>query len=147
MSRCTGSLITATLLVLVTGCPFLMPEPPAEAVLEGRWSVTPEDPGSIDNVTYEAVFDSNGQLTELSAVRDDGATATLDTEGSVTSLSGSDVTISVNTGVVETSVFEGTLSEDQNTMAGTITQEIDLGDLEIMLPGGELTFTRIVVGP
>ena len=116
MARCAGSLIAATLLVLVTGC-----QPPAEAVLAGQWRVIPEDPGSIENVTYEASFDSNGQLTELSAVRDDGATATLDTDGSVTSLNGSDVTISVNAGV-ETSVFEGTLSEDQNTMTGSITR-------------------------
>ena len=147
MTRCSGSLITATLLVLVTGCPVGMPEPPAEAVLEGTWSVVPADPGSIENVTYEAVFDSNGQLTELSAVRDDGATATLDTEGSVTSLVGSDVTISVQKTGVETSVFEGTLSADQNTMTGSITQEIDLGDLQITLPGGELTFSRAVVDP
>ena len=67
MTRCAGSLIAATLLVLVTGC-----QPPAEAVLAGQWRVIPEDPGSIENVTYEASFDSNGQLTELSAVRDDG---------------------------------------------------------------------------
>ena len=146
MSRCAGSLIAVTLLVFVTGCPFGPQEPPAEAVLEGTWSVVPADPGSIENVTYEAVFDSNGQLTELTALRDDGATARLDTAGSVTSLDGSAVTISLQGTSTTTSLFEGTLSADQNTMIGSITRDIDLGDLEITLPGGELTFARIV-GP
>ena len=147
MSRCAGSLIAVTLLVFVTGCPFGPQEPPAEAVLEGTWSVVPADPGSIENVTYEAVFDSNGQLTELTALRDDGATARLDTAGSVTSLDGSAVTISVQGTSATTSLFEGTLSSDQNTMTGSLTREIDLGDLEITLPGGELTFSRVDVSP
>ncbi len=147
MSRCAGSLIAVTLLLFVTGCPFGPQEPPAEAVLEGAWSVVPSEPGAIENATYEAVFDSNGQLTQLSALRDDGATATLDTAGSVTSLDGSDVTISVQGTSTTTSLFEGTLSADQNTMTGSITRDIDLGDLEITLPGGELTFSRVVVSP
>ena len=42
-----------------------------------------------------------------------------------------------------TKVFDGTLSADQNTMTGTITDEIDLGDLEITLPGGDLTLERV----
>jgi hypothetical protein len=40
-------------------------------------------------------------------------------------------------------VFEGTLSNDQNTMTGSVTDEIDLGDLEATIPGGELAFERL----
>ena len=131
------------LLALATGCPFFPPPPGPEAVLEGRWTVTPADPGEFDDVTYEAEFDSQGDLVELKATRADGATATLQTDDATTELDGSDVTITVPrpTG---TRVFEGVLSDDKNTMTGSITQEIDLGDLEIILPGGELTFERIV---
>ena len=45
--------------------------------------------------------------------------------------------------LTKTTVFEGILSSDQNTITGTITDEIDLGDLEITLPGGDLTLERI----
>jgi hypothetical protein len=42
-----------------------------------------------------------------------------------------------------TRVFEGTLSADQNTITGSLTRELDLGDLEASLPGGELTLERV----
>jgi hypothetical protein len=42
-----------------------------------------------------------------------------------------------------TRVFTGTLSDDENTITGSITQEIDLGDLEATLPGWELTLERL----
>ncbi len=141
MIRRVANCLVPTLLVFVVGCP--QGAPPAEAVLEGRWSITPADPGEFEDFTYEGTFDSGGQLAELKATRDDGATATLDTAGSVTTLDGSDVTISVPGPGQGTRVFEGTLSEDQNTMTGSLTEEIDLGDLEVTVPGGDLTWDRI----
>ncbi len=141
MMRRVANCLVPTLLVLVVGCPQVAP--PAEAVFEGRWSITPDDPGEFENFTYVGRFDSDGQLVELEATRDDGATATLNTTGSVTSLDGSDVTISVPGSGPGTRVFEGTLSEDQNTMTGSLTEEIDLGDLEVTVPGGDLTWDRI----
>ena len=142
MKRQVMGLCAVASLAFVVGCPVVTPPP--EAVLEGRWSITPADPGEFEEFTYEGTFDGDGQLVELEATRDDGATATLDTTGSVTTLDGSDVTISVSVGVATTRVFEGTLSEDQNTMTGSLTDEIDLGDLEVTVPGGELTWDRIV---
>jgi len=127
------------LLGLVAGCPE--PIPPAAAVLEGTWSVTPEDPGDFAGFTYEAVFDANGRLVELSADGPDGAMATLDIDDSETVLEGSDVTITV-TRPAGASVFEGTLTEDENTMTGSLTQEIDLENLDILLPGGSVTLVR-----
>ena len=38
-----------------------------------------------------------------------------------------------------TNVYAVTLSADQNTMTGSVTDLIDLGDIEASLPGGELT--------
>ena len=40
-------------------------------------------------------------------------------------------------------VFNGTLSGDQNTIEGSITDEFDLGNLEVSLPGGDLTLERV----
>ena len=141
MIRRVANCLVPTLLVFLVGCPAATPPP--EAVLEGRWSITPADPGEFENFTYEGTFDTDGQLVELEATRDDGATATLNTTGSVTTLDGSDVTISVPGPGPGTRVFEGTLSEDQNTMTGSLTEEINLGDLEVTVPGGDLTWDRI----
>ena len=41
------------------------------------------------------------------------------------------------------SVFEGTLNVTQDTIVGTITQEVDLGNLDILLPSGDLTLERV----
>ncbi|UCF33988.1 MAG: hypothetical protein JSV78_01520 [Phycisphaerales bacterium] len=37
-------------------------------------------------------------------------------------------------------IFEGTLTDDQNATIGSVTDEIELGDLEATIPGGELAF-------
>ena len=129
---------------LIAGCPFtVIPDNPA-AVLEGTWSVTPEDPGDFADWEFEATFDSQGDLTQLHAAGPEGETVTRNIDGTTTEVDGNDVTITVpnltDTGVT---VFEGTLSEDQNTMTGSTTEEIDLGDLEVVVPGGALTLERI----
>ncbi len=132
---------------LIAGC---RTTPPAEAnpaaILEGLWSVTPEDPGEIEGVEYTATFDGDGQLLELRGIGPDGGVAILDTTDSTTELDGDQVTISVPV-ALGTRIFEGTLSEDENTIVGSITEEIDLGDLELVLPGGNLTFERITENP
>jgi hypothetical protein len=129
--------------VVVCGCNILVPPDNPAAVLEGTWSLTPEDPGEFELWTYQARFDDNGNLVELSGTRpEDGATASLTVDAATTQLDGTNVTITVPN-LAGARVFEGTLSADQNTMTGSITDEIDLGDLEATLPGGELTFERI----
>ncbi|UCC32288.1 MAG: hypothetical protein JSU86_08400 [Phycisphaerales bacterium] len=142
MKRKVLNLFVVASLGFVCGCP-VVPAPGPEAVLEGTWSITPAEPGDFADWDFEAVFDSSGNLTELSGTRpEDGATASLDIDDATTTLDGSDVTISIPD-PAGTRVFTGTLSDDQNTMTGSITQEIDLGDLEATLPGGELTLERL----
>ena len=127
----------------VVGCP-VVPAPGPEAVLDGTWSITPADPGDFEGFTYEARFDSSGNLVEINGTRpEDGATARLDTSDSTTTVDGSAVSISIPR-LTGTSVFSGTLSADQNTIAGSITAEIELGDLEVTLPGGDLTLERVI---
>ncbi len=81
----------------------------------------------------------------ISAARSDGATAKLDTSDSTTVLEGNQVMITIPD-ATSTRVFEGTLSADGNTITGSTTEEINLGDLEIMLPAGDLTFQRVGTG-
>lgn len=125
----------------VVGCP-IVPTPPAEAVFEGTWTVTPAEPGDFEGFAYEARFDSSGKLVEITGTRPDGATASLDVDDATTTLDGSSVTVSIPR-PTRTTVFNGTLSDDQNTITGTISDEIELGDLEVTLPGGDLTLERI----
>ena len=142
MKQLVLSFCAVASLGLVVGCP-VVPTPPAEAVLEGTWTVTPADPGDFEGFTYEARFDSSGDLVEINGTRpEDGATASLDIDDATTTVDGSSVTISIPR-LTGASVFNGTLSGDQNTITGTITDEIDLGDLEVTLPGGDLTLERI----
>ena len=137
MKKCRFGFVLVGMSLLVAGCPFT----PPEAVLSGTWSATPEDPGDFEGWDFAATFDSNGQLVGLSAESPDGATADLEIVNATTEVSGSEVTITIPrpTG---TRVFDGTLSADQNTITGSLTQEIDLGELEVSLPGGGLTLER-----
>ncbi len=141
MTRRCLSLVATLLLVFAVGCP-LVPAPGPEAVLEGTWTVTPADPGEFEGFMYEARFDSNGNLVEISGTRPDGATASLVVENATTTVDGNDVTVSIAR-LTGATVFSGTLSGDQNTIVGSITDEIDLGNLEVSLPGGDLTLERI----
>ena len=140
MNRKALNFCVVASLGFVVGCPVV---PGPEAILEGTWSVTPADPGEFEAFTYEARFNSSGDLVEINGTRpEDGATVSLDIDNATTSVDGSAVSISIPrpTG---TRVFDGTLSDDQNTIVGSITEEIDLGNLEITLPGGDLTLERM----
>ena len=142
MKRKALSLCVAASMCFVVGCP-VAPAPGPEAVLEGTWEIIPADPGDFEGFTFEARFDSDGNLVEINGTRpEDGATASLDIDNATTTVDGSAVTISIPR-PTKTTVFDGTLSEDQNTITGTLTDEIELGDLEVTLPGGDLTLERV----
>ncbi len=137
MKRFGCSIVVIAVSLAVTGCGT-----PAETILAGVWTVTPADPGDFGDWDYEATFNSSGRLVELSAESPDGATVELEIDNATSQVSGSDVTVTIPA-AAGTRVFEGTLSTDQNTLTGSLTQEIDLGDLEATLPGGELTLERV----
>ncbi len=142
MKRQVMGLCVVASLGFVVGCPFV-PAPGPEAVLEGTWTITPADPGDFEGFTYEARFNSRGDLVEINGTRpEDGATASLDINNATTTVDGNSVRISIPR-LTRTTVFDGILSSDQNTITGTITDAIDLGDLEVTLPGGDLTLERI----
>ncbi len=101
------------------GCP-LLPGPGPEAVLEGTWTITPADPGEFEGSTYEARFNSSGDLVEINGTRPDGATASLGINNATTTVDGSAVSISIPR-LTGTRLFDGTLSNDQNTIIGSIT--------------------------
>ena len=139
MKRELLSLCAVASFGLVLGCPFT---PHPEAVLEGTWTVTPADPGDFDGFTYEARFDANGNLVELTGASPDGGSANLAIDDATTDVNGDAVTVTIPR-LTGASVFEGTLNAAQDTIVGSITQEIDLGDLDIILPSGELTLERV----
>jgi hypothetical protein len=132
----------ALVILSVSGCNIFAP--PASAVLEGTWTATFDEPGDLEGIDITLTFDGNGQLVSIEAESDDGGTASLDVDNaSTTEVDGSDVTITIPI-ADGTTVFEGTLSEDENTIEGSLSQELELpsGDLDITLPGSGLTLER-----
>lgn len=115
------------------------------AVLEGTWQVNFENPGDLEGLNIQATFDANGQLTEITAEDEAGAMASLDVAaGTTTTVVGSDVTITIPV-AGGTGMLVGTLSDDDNTIEGSLSREIELpsGDLEVTLPGNNLTLVRL----
>ena len=139
MRRFVCSVAVVALSLSVAGCGIFTP---AESILAGVWTITPADPGDFGEWDYEATFNSSGRLVELSAENAEGATAELEIDNATSQVSGSNVTVTIPA-AAGTRVFEGTLSADQNTITGSLTQEIDLEDLEVSVPGGELTLERV----
>lgn len=129
----------------ICGCNVFAPPTNPAAVLEGTWSVTPGGLGALGVWEYEARFNSNGRLVEFSGTNElDGSTVSLTIDDATTQVNGSDVTITIpGQAGARARVFEGTLSDDQNRIAGSITDEIELGNLEATIPSGELTLERL----
>lgn len=127
----------------IAGCTPGQDNPAAQ--LAGTWELTFEEPGDLEGYEIYATFDDNGQLTELSATSPEGGTANLDVDDATTTeVVEHDVTITIPRAGGE-SVFTGEISEDHNTITGTISQEIELpsGDVEVTLPGSGVTLTRL----
>ncbi len=140
--RVFGIVACVVLVCLVSGCPTA--ENPA-AVLEGTWQVTLTDPGDLEGFDIQATFDADGQLTQITAEAPEGGMATLDVDAATTTeVEGDAVTISIPA-AGGARILEGTLSEDNNTITGSLSQELELpsGDLEVTLPGNEVTLERI----
>lgn len=135
--RRTGFILVG-MCVLIAGCPFLPSEPPPEAVLEGDWTTTSEE-GTIAVVR----FNDNGVVVNIFAATEEGVTVSVNVTGASTTLDGSDVTVRIPTATGE-AVFEGTLTEDQNTMTGSLDRVITIGDdVVITVPQGDVTLVRV----
>lgn len=125
-------------LLLVAGCPGVVVTP--VPVMEGAWC------GSIEDIDYLLTFDANGQLTEIMGTGPDGGSARFTPQGAQTTQSGSTITIVVPTSTSNIT-FTGTLSQDENTLAGSFSRQVELtGDLDITLPPEQLTVSRDVDG-
>ena len=139
MSRTILTSLVALGSLFLVGCPSLVVP---EAILSGFWTLIPADPGDVDDFEYEAQFDDQGELVKISGSRSDGAVVSLTIRNATSTLDGSALTIVIPTDS-GSATFQGTLSTDMNSMEGSLTKEIDLGDLEAVLPGGDLTLERV----
>ena len=138
-----GATVCVLFVCLVSGCPGVTENP--AAVLEGTWQVTFAEPGDVEVFDIQATFDADGQLTLITAEGPEGGTASLDVdESTTTEVDGDAVTITIPA-VAGARILEGTLSEDQNTITGSLSQDLELpsGDLEVTLPGNDVTLERI----
>ena len=123
-------MLGAAVLVGAVGCPGVI-GPPASAILAGDWTGT-----DADGLVVVVTFNDDGIV--VSIAREDGVSA--EVTNSTTELDGDAVTITIGG-----RTFEGTLSEDQNTITGTIEQEITAGDgdIEITIPAGDFEIDRV----
>ena len=114
------------------------------AVLEGIWQLVFDQPGDLAGFDIQATFDADGVLQEITATAPAGGTASLAVaDTTTTTVDGSDVTITIPK-AGGTSVFTGTLSDDQNSIPGSLSQELQLpSGNALTLPGGDLTLNRI----
>jgi len=137
-------------LLLVTMMPFAgcnlfnPPENPA-VVLEGTWQVVFDEPGDLEGFDIRVTFNAEGSLVEITAEAPEGGTASLDVDDATTSeVDGDQVTVSIPA-AGGARAFEGTLSEEQDSIDGALSQELELpsGDLEVTLPTSELTLQRL----
>jgi len=131
-------------MIAVSGCNIFAPPDNPAAVLEGTWTLVFDEPGDLEGTDIELTFDANGELVEILATGPQGGTASLDVDAATTSeVDGDQVTITVPV-AGGTRIFEGTLSADENTIDGSLSAELELpsGDLEVTLPGNDLTLTR-----
>ncbi|MCH8146637.1 MAG: hypothetical protein IH987_01390 [Planctomycetes bacterium] len=122
-------LLGVAVLMGTTGCP--PPAPPAAAILAGDWTGT-----DANGVVVTVTFNADGIVVSITS--EDGASA--EVSNSTTDLDGSDVTI-----VIGGRTFSGTLSDDENTITGTIEQEITAGggDVVITIPAGDFAIDRV----
>jgi hypothetical protein len=129
---------------LLSGCGlFQIPNP--AATLAGDWQVKSSQPSALDSDDIRAHFDENGKLTQITATTPDAGTASLDVDNTTTTeVNGNDVTITIPAIGFEP-VIEGTLSDDHNTITGTLSQELPLihTNFVITLPGSGITLARI----
>ena len=123
-------MLGAAVLVGAVGCPGVI-GPPASAILAGDWTGT-----DANGVVVTVTFNADGIV--VSIAREDGVSA--EVSNSTTELDGDAVTITIGG-----RTFEGTLSEDQNTITGTIEQEITAGggDIVITIPAGDFEINRV----
>lgn len=109
-----------------------------EEVLEGNWVAT-DSAGKM----FDFVFNSQGVLVQISGEADSGEAVVIDVNNAVSEVDGDDVTITIPVGDVE-AVFEGTFSNNDNTLTGTVSRVVMVGDdLTITIAQGDITATRV----
>jgi hypothetical protein len=129
----------------LSGCAIITPPPNPAAVLEGTWQAVFDEPGDLEGYDIQLTFDDNGSLVEITAESPEGATARLDVDNATeTGVDGDQVTVTIPS-AGGTRSFTGTLSEDENSIDGSLSQELELpsGDLDVTLPGQALVLERI----
>lgn len=136
MLRKLSVVILGSILLNSTSCG---PAPTSNAaVLEGQWRTSAAAGGSA-----VVTMDNTGAVVEIVATTADNVMATLTVNRASSTLEGSAVTMTIPTPNGEV-VFQGTLSADHNTLTGTLTREIVVGNAMITIPQGNITMTRIV---
>jgi hypothetical protein len=130
--------------VLFSGC-GLLPGPSPAAILAGDWQIKTTQPSPLDQFDIRANFNSDGKITQITTIPPFGGTTNLTVDNTTTTeVNGNEVTITIP-GIGLDPVIKGTLSDDQNTITGTLSNELKLihTDFSVALPGSNITLTRI----
>jgi hypothetical protein len=117
------------------GCP--VPPGTTESVLTGDWITTLQD-GSV----IVATFNGRDDLTHIAAHTAEGAHIERTVAQATTTIDGSNVTVRVVFAPFEVVTFSGTLSEDEQTLTGTLSSGITFGSPIAATLEGEIVFIR-----
>lgn len=126
----------APMLSILIGC--TIPPAPPGAVLAGDWYGVTQD-----NVSVVVTFSESGILVTIQATNAGDDSATLVVANATTEVDGNNFTITIPVGET-TAVYEATLSADEQTLDGSVTSAIEVGDGDatIIVDAGELTLSR-----
>jgi len=124
-------------LMLVVACAGCEVTPPASAVLAGEWKST-----NLDDLEVTLTFDSNGILTKIEATRpSNNATAELSPQNATSDVNSNAVVITIpRSGGA--AVYTATLSDDEDTLTGTLDAVIEVETGTITIPQGALVLER-----
>jgi hypothetical protein len=129
---------------LLAGC-GLSPGPNPAAMLAGDWQIKTTQPGPLDQFDIRANFNADGKITQITTIPPFGGTTNLSVDNTTTTeVNGNEVTITIpEIGV--NAVIRGTLSDDENTITGNLSHDLNLihTDFSVALPGSDITLTRI----
>jgi hypothetical protein len=131
--------VAILVLALLPGCVLI--NPPPEAVLAGTWRLETTGTNLLGETTL--TFDSRGRLSSIDITPAGGVQIVRASPLSETNVDDDNVDVNVNLLIIGTLSFSGTLNADNTAATGTLTTNLNLGLVSVVLDSGAATLTKV----
>ncbi len=134
-------IVPVALLTALPGC--LVPPPPPEAVLEGRWELTGEVVRD-DVSAFFVTFDANGNIVRID-YRVGLVQVTFDESGFIqtdSTVNGSSVSVIATWFSVNNLAFSGIANADFSRIDGNASYRLVIGSVSVDAPAGDAALIR-----